>query len=301
LWAQAYDRQIGDVFALQDEITHAIIGAIEPQLTRSEQQRALRKAPENLDAWDLSLQALANIRKGTTKALAEADLLLSRAVAMDRSSSYAQSLLALTRFQGALVGWTSDPKGSLMSTYEAAYEAVELDDADWLAHALLGIATLWSYALYDKAMLEEETAITLNPSAAMAYHFFGCVLTFNDQPAAAIAKLQAVLQLDPRFQFLPSTLADLGLAHFLLDDGEAAVRFCERALGEQREYVRAWQRLAAALGRLGRLDDAKAALGQVMRLQPSFARSYVHATYPFRNPMHVQMFENGLKQAGWTG
>jgi adenylate cyclase len=148
LWAQSYDRRLGDVFDLQDEITRAIVGAIEPQLTRAEQQRAMRKRPENLDSWDLSLQALSHIRRGTPRALAMADDLLLRAVAMGPTSSYAQSLLALTRFQGALVGWTNDPASSLASTYEAAETAVALDDCDWLAHALLGIATLPALARY---------------------------------------------------------------------------------------------------------------------------------------------------------
>jgi adenylate cyclase len=300
LWAQNYDREIGDVFALQDEITRAIIGALEPQLQRAEQQRALRKAPESLDAWDLSLQALAKIRQNSVRSLAEAEGLLDRAVAMDRTSGYAQSLLALARFQGALSGWLDDPKHALVSTYEAAREAVELDDRDWLAHALLGIATLWSHGAYEEAMAQEETAIALNPSAAMAYHFYGCVLTFNDQPAQALTMLQAVLQLDPRFQLLPTTLADIGLAHFLLGDCETAVQFCKRAIGEQGDHGRAWQRLAAAFGCMGRLEEARSAFAQAMKLQPRFANAYVQATYPFRNQAHAELFVNGLKRAGWA-
>jgi adenylate cyclase len=300
LWAQNYDREIGDVFALQDEITRAIIGALEPQIRRAEQQRALRKPPESLDAWDLSLQALARIRQNTMRSLAEAEELLDRAVAMDRTSSYAQSLLALSRFQRALFGWLDDPKHALLSTYEAAREAVELDDRDWLAHALLGIATLWSHGDYEEAMAQEETAIALNPSAAMAYHFYGCVLTFNDQPAQALTQLQAVLQLDPRFQLLPTTLADIGLVHLLLGDCETAVQFCKRAIGEQKDHVRAWQRLAAAYGCMGRLEEASAAFAQALALQPRFALAYVDATYPFRNRAHAELFIDGLKRAGWA-
>jgi adenylate cyclase len=301
LWGQNFDREIGDVFALQDEITRAIVGSIEPQLTRVEQQRALRKHPDSLDAWDLSLQALARIRRGTTRAFADANQLLERAVVLDRSSSYAQSLLALTRFQTALSGWAADPAGSLMSTYEAAREAVELDDCDWLGHALLGIATLWTRRAYDLAASEEEAAITLNPSAAMAYHFFGCVMVFDGQPEAALPRLHAVPKLDPRFELLPTTFADTGLAHFLVGDLEKAVQSCERAIGEQPGHVRAWQRKATALGIWGKIDEAKAAFTQVLKLQPSFSRSYLETTYPFRNPAHFGMLEEGLRRAGWSG
>lgn len=301
LWAQSYDRRLGDVFDLQDEITRAIVGAIEPQLTRAEQQRAMRKRPENLDSWDLSLQALAHIRRGTPRALAAANELLIRAVEMSPTSSYAQSLLALTRFQGALVGWTDDPAGMLASTYDAAEAAVALDDCDWLAHALLGIATLWKMRDYDKATTEEETAIALNPSAAIAYHFFGCVLTFDSKPAEAIRKLRAVLQLDPRFPFLAVTLADIGLAHLLIGEFEEAIRLCEQSIGERREHVRAWQRLAAALGHLGRVPAAETALAKVFELQPDFGSAYVNATYPFRDPAHSATLCEGLRKAGWSG
>lgn len=299
LWAQSYDRRLGDVFALQDEITRAIVGAIEPQLTRAEQQRALRKRPENLDSWDLRLQALSHIRASTSSSLAAAVELLDRAVAMDPHSSHAQSLLALARFQGALAGWTTDPAGSLASTHEAAEVAVALDDSDWLAHALLGIATLWNRRDYEKAAEEEEAAVALNPSAAIAYHFLGCVLTFDSRPAEAIPKLDAVLKLDPHFPFLAATLADLGLAHLLIGDFDTALRFCERSIAERRENVRAWQRLAATLGHLGRAEEARHALAQVHRLQKDFGSAYVQATYPFRDPIHTTVFTDGLRKAGW--
>jgi tetratricopeptide (TPR) repeat protein len=178
---------------------------------------------------------------------------------------------------------------------------IALDDCAWLADALLGIATLWKRRDYDKATTEEETAIALNPSAAIAYHFFGCVLTFGGRAAEAIPKLQAVLQLDPWFQFLPVTLADIGLAHLLRGEFEEAVRFCERSIAERRENVRAWQRLAAALGHLGGRDVAERALAKVFELQPDFGSAYVHATYPFREPAHAATFSEGLRKAGWSG
>lgn len=300
VWAKTYDREIEDVFALQDDITRAIVGAIEPHLSRAEQARALRKLPENLDAWDLALQGLAKIRRGTVSSLREAEKLLEQATAIDCTSSYAQSLLALSRFQGALAGRLSDPTGSFLPTYEAAREAVELDEGDWLAHALQGLAMLWCHGAYDAATAEVELAVELNPSAALAYHFQGCVLTFNDQLEAAMPRLEAVLKLDPHFQLLPATLADIGLLHFLLGDYGEAVRWCDRALSEQRDHVRSWQRKAAALGLMERKAEAEAAFAEVKRLQPEFGRPYLRATYPFRNPDHHAKLEAGLRAAGWT-
>ena len=144
-----------------------------------------------------SLQGLAQIRQGSPSALVEAKRLLRQATALDAASSYAQSLLALAEFQTALAGWTRDPAGMLAETLSAAETAVALDEDDWLAHALRGIATLWVRRAYDKAILEEELALALNPSASIAYHFLACALTFDGQAAAAVPKLAAILDLDP--------------------------------------------------------------------------------------------------------
>ena len=135
----------------------------------------------------------------------------------------------------------------------------------------------------------------------MAYHFSGCVLTFNDQPAAALTNLLVVPKLDPRFPLLPTTLADIALANFLLGNFDAAVRYCQRAIGEQRDHVRAWQRLAAIYGTLGRSEEASTAFGQVTRLMPKFGEEYLATTYPFRNREHADLLRHGLRQAGWSG
>jgi adenylate cyclase len=299
LWAHTYDRRLGDIFDLQDEITRAIVVAIEPEIAQAEQRRAARKRPESLDAWDMSLQALAKIRQGSASALAEAKRLLEQATALDPASSYAQSLMALAEFQSMLAGWTHDPARMLAETLAAAEMAVALDEGDWLAHALLGIATLWVRRAYDKAILEEELALALNPSASIAYHFLGCALTFDGQPAAAVPKLAAILDIDPRFAFLPVTLADLGLAKLLTGEHAAALGFLDRSLAEQATNVRAWQRKAVALAHLGRIAEAERALAQLLKLQPGFSAEYIAATYPFRDPAHAAIFADGLRKAGW--
>lgn len=299
LWAQTYDRRLGDIFDLQDEMTRAIVVAIEPQIAQAEQRRAARKRPENLDAWDMSLQALAKIRQGNPSALADAKRLLGQATALDNTSSYAQSLLALAEWLGVLAGWTRDPARVFGETLSAAETAVALDEGDWLAHALLGIANLWVCRAYDKAILEEELALALNPSASIAYHFLGCALTFDGQAAAAVPKLSAILDIDPRFAFLPVTLADLGLVKLLTGEHETALAFLERSLAEQASNVRAWQRKTVTLAHLGRIGEAQVALAKLLELQPSFSAAYISATYPFRNPAHAVMFADGLRKAGW--
>jgi tetratricopeptide (TPR) repeat protein len=192
-----------------------------------------------------------------------------------------------------------DPAGALAATLSAAERAVNLDDGDWLAHALLGIGVLWVRGAYDKAIREEELALTLNPSASLAYHFLGCALTYDGQPASALSKLSAVLEIDPRFPLLTVTLADLGLAKLLVGEFEAALDFIERALAEQAHNVRAWQRKTVALAQLGRVEEARGALAQLLKPQPRFSATYLATTYPFRDPDHTTLMVEGLRRAGW--
>ena len=301
LWAQTYDRRLGDLFELQDEITGAIVGAVEPRLSDAEQRRAVRKRPENLDAWDRSLRALWHLRRATQQDLAAAERLLTEAVGIDPTASYARSLIALCRWLDALSSWTRDPPGALASTHAAAREAVALDETDWLAHALLGIAVLWTQRDYDRAIEELETALALNPSSSLSHQLAGCVRGFAGEAAAAIPHLEAAMRLDPRYQSPASVLSDLGLAYFLVDQpGEALIRF-DRAIADRPDYVRAWQRRAACLGCMGRTGEAKAAFARVLKLQPGFSPVYVESTYPFRDPAQAEMFTEGLRKAGWHG
>jgi adenylate cyclase len=298
LWAKRYDRELSDIFALQDQITADIVASIEPQLNQAEQARALRKMPDRLDTWDLSLKALWHIHRANRKDYAEAEALLERALRLDPTSSYTHSILALCQFGVALLGWTKDPPNALAATHRAAQEAVILDEGDWLAHALLGISLLWTRRDFDRAIAEEQRALALNPSATFSHQFLGCVLVFNGQPREAIPHLAMVLQLDPRYQSTSTILADLALSHFLLGEYELGASFSERAVAEQANNVRAWQRLAAVRGQLGQAGPARAALDQVQSLQPDFSLAYVDATYPFRTPHHRKLFVQGLRRAG---
>jgi TolB-like protein/Tfp pilus assembly protein PilF len=299
IWAQRYDREVSDIFALQDEITGDIVVAIEPQLHRAEQQRALRKTPESLDTWDLSLRALWHIRKTTRRDYAQAHRLLLKAIKLDPASSYAQTTFALCNFHEALLGWVKNPPQRLAATFDAAKRAVELDEDDALAHALLGIATLWTRHRYDDAIQEGERAIALNPSAAMAHYFLGCVLGFAGRPEDTLEIQQAVLRLDPRFPFRSVLLADLSLANLLIGKLEDAVTFAEKAIADTPGNVRAHQRLVASLGLLGDVENAKKALAKLKHRQPDFSVAYIDATYPFKDPAHRRLFLDGLRRAGW--
>jgi TolB-like protein/lipopolysaccharide biosynthesis regulator YciM len=308
LWAQRYDRDCRDFFAVQDEITTSIVQSIEPQLSRAELHRALRKHPDNLDSWDYTQRALArlygafsHLHEYAGADAAEARTLLQKAIELDPSSSYAHTLLALSHFHDALSGWTKNPPRVLAATLQAARRAVELDDDDWLAHALLGIGLLWTSRQYDRAQHEVERAIALNPSAVIAHQFSGCVAVFAGRPQEAQEHLETVLQLDPRYQSRSLILADLSLARLLLGDLDGALADAREAIRHEPGSARAYHRLVAALGHKGPKAEAQDALRKLLQLQPDLSDTYLRSTYPFRLPQHMAIFAEGFQRAGWNG
>ena len=280
---------------------YAIVAAIEPQVAQAEEARIARTPIENYNSWDLSVQALSHIRRGTRNDLVLARSILQRAISIDSTSSYARSLLALAYFREALFGWTSDPARELTSTRDAAAEAVALDSNDWLAHALYAIGLVWVERAFDRAIAEAEKAVSLNPSAPLAYHFLGCALQFNGRAEESIAALKAELQLDPRYQSRSAVIADIALGHLQTGDFRLAATVAREAVDDSPSNVRAWQRLTVALGMLNETAQAKAALERVLQLQPDFSLAYIDATYPFRHLPDRTMFLEGLHRAGWDG
>jgi adenylate cyclase len=300
LWARRYDRDLSDIFALQDEITERIVASIEPELNRAEQERASRKHPESLDAWDHSLRALWHLNRMTKDDNAEACRLLQKAMELDPKWGGAVSLLALCQSFVGWLGWAEDPARQSAVFLPIATQAVALDEGDWLAHATLGMAYVWARQ-HERGADELERAIDLNPSAARAYHFLGFTLAISGRPGDAIAELNTALRLDPSDPLISHTLAALGLSHFLLRKFEDSILFAGKALRADPGNVRAHHRLVASLGHLGRIEEASAALRELLRWQPDFSKGYIDAAYPFKNPEHHDLILEGLRKAGWEG
>jgi len=298
LWARRFDRPVKDLFSFQDDLADRVAAEIEPHVGRAEARRVLRKRPENLDAWDGSIRALWHLQRGTRDDLAVAVGLVNRAAELDPGSSYVQSIRALCLFEQALLGFARDPSGAFVEMLRAARRAVELDDDDWLAHALVGIGTLWTHLDYERATAEQRRALELNPSGSMAYQFLGCVLEFGGRPEEAIPNLEATLRLDPRYQSTALILSDLALCHFLLEDYEEAAELARRAVSEQPENARALQRRVATLSAVGRMEEAQAVLADLRRVQPDVSLAMLRPTYPFRDPADLERFLGALASAG---
>jgi len=299
LWTERFERDIDDLFLLQDEISRKIVEGIEPELGRAEMDRAFRTRPESMDGWDACLQAAFHIHHGTREDLAKAEGLLDRALELDPDSPLAHSLNALRCFSESLQGWTADPPRILAKANEAARRAHELAPRDWLSTSLLGITTLWVERNYEEGIALERRALELNPSAASAYQFLGCILQFDGQPRPALEAHTKAQRLNPTLQSAALALSDIAVCHLLMGDDDAAVAMARRAVKSDPSNARARQRLVATLGQAGS-EEARAELKILMRDQPGFDIAYVDATYPFRRPEDRDRFVAGLRNAGWS-
>lgn len=298
LWSQRYDRNMTDIFEIQDEITENIVASLEPELQRAEQQRSLRKRPQDLGAWDCCHRALAHQWKFTPEDYAEAIRFARRAIELEPNSSYARSMLAHCLYERTMAGWSSDPAASFRECFAAASQAVALDDGDWLGHFMKGMGYLWTQRAHELGTEENRRAVRLNPSAPGAYHGLACLLSFSGNWAEAIAPLHKVMRLDPQYRFTGSALADIALAQLMLREFDQARDYAERAVQAQPWFVRSYQRLACCLGHMGETERAATVLAQLLHLQPGFSLSYIDATYPFKQAGDRAFFLEGLRKAG---
>lgn len=298
LWAQRYDVSLDNLFDIQDQITEQIVAAIEPEVMRAEHNRAARKRPGDMTAWDLVIRADWAKSELTRTHNLEAIAYLAQAIEIDKDLSIAWSQLAQCHWLNGIMGWSAEPTQSFRDSDNAARRALQLDDADWLAHTMLGLCDMWNRRDYDMSLARLKRAIELNPSASVAHHSTACSLEFAGLPEQAIPHIMTIRRLDPNYANNAALLSDLALAHLQLEQFDQAAVEARRVTANKPEFARVYHRLASALGHLGLKEEAKSALDTLFRLHPGFCAEYVRSTYPFRDPRHLDILIEGLVKAG---
>ena len=298
VWAERYDRDLADIFALQDEITEAVTIAIAPAIADAERQRAMRKPPDSLDAWAAYQRGLWHSSKLTADNNALAQKFFQQAIDLDPSFAGGYKGLAGAQFTAA----NFQGRGLLesLSSIEAlARRALALDDADAEARSLLANA-LWARADYESALAETERALATTPNLAFAHHMRGATLIFSGHPKEGIAALERSIRLDPREpRSAGPRLNQIALGFYFSRDYAAAVEVAKRAIRSYPEYPLPYRWLAAALGQLGRIEEAKEALEKAIGVAPGSFDMYVRGRVPWMRPEdHAHMLE-GLRKAGW--
>jgi TolB-like protein len=302
LWSAHYACGAADLPGLQAEIAAGVFQKIAPELTSAETRRIMRKRPEDMTAWDLTLKGLWHLHRATPHDFSQSLVLLEDATRVDPGFALPWSLIALARFELALKGWTGGAGGAIRDTFRgmlaAAHTSVELDPSGWMGHALMSAGELWTNYSFSKARLHANRAVELNPSASMAYHFSGCIYGFAGDLETAIATQESVYRVDPGYGHADVVEADLGLWHLMRGDFDRAAEHLQRSTSLNPKNVRARQRQIVLAGRKGDVAAAREAVAALRTLGGATDENYLKASYPFQDPRHAAAFRKGLVVAG---
>ena len=299
IWAERYDRDLDDIFALQDEITGTIAARIEPELGAAERQRVERKSPQNLDAWDSYHLGLSCMYRYTKDGNAEAQRLFRRVVEIDPGFAAAHAGLAYTMFLSA-VYFGAEPDTELLDeTLREAQEAVALDDKDAMSYFILGRVRLIRRE-YDLSIADLETAIELNPYLATAHCGLGDSLAYSGRLAEAIPRFEEALRLSPHDPRRWAFLVYGSLALMLLERYEEAAEWANRAVAVPNATFWANAQLVAVLSHWGRIEDARGAATDLLRREPDFSSTRFAEKFLFyvKDPSRMENYRDGLRKAG---
>jgi TolB-like protein len=296
LWAERYDRALADVFAVQDEITEAIVASIEPQLYVAENLHARRKTPESMDAWGLVMRALSHFWRVTREDYVVAQALLEKAIEIDPSYGQALGVLATSHAFCAYNGW-SDIATAVPIAERAALAAVRADSEDPWAHHALGCVHVL-LRRFDDALAEFELALSLNPSFALAQSVYGLALAFSGRWEEAAAATARALRLSPRDPFAAIYNGIAAYAQFVGRNYEEAVRLAGASVRLRADHVSGYRMLAAAAAMAGQRDVATAALLELRRAQPGFSLAWIRQNMPFKHEADRDHYIEAFRRAG---
>jgi adenylate cyclase len=268
LWAARYDREIGDVFALQDELSRQIATVIAPEVERAGIRRSASKRTADLDAWDCYLRGMALLQDFTKARNAEARAMFERAIAIDPGYADAHAGLATGHLRDVLLECAADREESVRLGMAAARRAVAVDPASSVAHAALATAHLWRNE-HEASLAEARLAVELNPFDAMVLHALGNKSDLAGDPEG-IARMVQAQRLNPDDPDRHSHLCFLARAYVNARQHDRAVECARAALRKRPDYPHAHYILAVALGHLGRVEEACAALAACEAAQPGF-------------------------------
>ena len=295
VWAERYDRELADIFALQDEITEQVVATIEPELYAAEHVRIQRKTPESLDAWECVIRALSCVGQGTLVGNVEAEALCRRALSIKPDYGQAHSLLAWVLLRPPFGG--SDLRGFLQEALAEATAALRLDDRDAWAHLTHGIA-LWRMRRHGDAEQEFRRALDLNPNFALALAFLGCTRATRGAHEETINAAERALRLSP-VDRLVSAYASFAMvfAHFSATRYADGVVWARKLVDKQPESLMANYLLVAATALHKNRAAAAEPLATLLRLRPDSTLSWVKGNTPLTGDVAERVVK-GLRTAG---
>jgi TolB-like protein/Flp pilus assembly protein TadD len=297
IWTERYDRELTDIFALQDEITASVTAAIEPKLLAAEGMRTETRSIEDLNAWDLVARALSHFGKMTAADSDAAIAILREAVARHPTYAPAHSILAFALLVSFQVGWMPT-SGNKDVAARLAHRAAELDSDDPWAHMALGYLAITDRRT-DEAVRHFQVALDLNPNFAAAYGYTGWALVLDGQSEEALRHFGQWMRMSPRDPLTGFLCAGISAAHYFAARYDEAIKWARQGVQLRPGMPAGHRMLCVSLAQAGLIDEAGSAMAHLRELQPTLSVAWVKQSVPYTaRPM--ALFLDGLRKAGLT-
>ncbi len=294
LWAERYDRDLEDIFALQDEVVGKIVAALAVELTEDEQELLLQDVTDNLEAYDYAKRGWWNYHQLTKEANAQARLMFERAIDLDPQFADAYAGLGFTYYEEWAQLWSQDPQ-SLERAYGMAQQAIALDDSQSGAYTLLSHVYLWRNQ-HEQAIAEQERAVALDPNNGDRYRDLAEVLIFAGRPEEAIGLIEKAMRLNPHY---PVTYAvSLGLAYSSLGRYEEAITAHQEALTLNPFFFYSHVSLAAIYSETGQEEEARYHWNEALKINPQLSLEIMRERLPFKDQAVLETMLDALREAG---
>ena len=295
IWADHFDGELSDIFALQDDITKNVVGAIEPRLLEAEGVRSQSRAPEDLGAWDMVIRANSLFWRLTKSEIATAIDLLQRAVERYPEYAPAHSQLAFAMLVSGYVG-SRLTEQQLQAAGAHAARAAQLDDSDPSAHLALGFSAFMKRQT-NTAAAEFHRALSLNPNFAAAHGYLGWTLAFDGQIDLASAHLVEAMRMSPHDPQNAIFNTGLAIAHYFAGRYAQALEFSQKALQQRSTFTAGYRIHVAILAQAGKTDEAREALARLKELHPDLSIAWIEQNVPY-TPGAMAKFLEGMRKAG---
>ncbi len=296
LMSEQYERDLKDLFALQDDVTMKVLTSLRVHLTEGESARTFARGTKNLEAYLKLLQAYEQRTIYNKESVARARQLAEEAIALDPGYALAYSLLALALNNEVGLGVYDNPQKVVERAYRLAERAVALDDSSAWSHIALGMVGIWYKKGWDKAIAEGQRAIALEPGSAYGYGYLAEYLTFAGRYEDAIPYYKKAFRLSPRP--LPIWSINLAWSYIAMSQYEEAIKILKGIVEKQPDQTRAHMDLAAAYVLSGREEDARKEAAEVLRIDPAFSVERKFSNTHYKDQAELGREKDALHKAG---
>ena len=294
VWAESYDRDMKDIFAMQDEIIMKILTAMQVNLTAGEQARVWAEGTRSLEAYLKLMEGREYFRKGNRESNALARRMAEETIALDPKYANAYAMLGATYVSDVFLG-TSRPKDAIAKAIELTQKALAMNGSLADARSRLGVLYSWS-GRYDEGIAEAERGVELNPNSGLANFYLAQVLRYAGKSKEAIPLIRKALRLEP---IAPDNyVQNLALVYFQTGDCKEALAACDKGLKREPDSLNNQVIMATVYGFCGREKEARKAATEVLRINPKFTVESYTRILPYKNPSDKDRTFQGLRKAG---